>query len=571
MRRGPSADRVFPFSRPTARRFVGVGAVSLAIALGSPNPAAGRPAPTRTVIAFDNSGSMRDNDPQRLAEAAAMLYVQLAKKGDQVGLVVFDQRARVAVPVGEHASRRRLFSKKLARLRLNGATTDIGRALETSLKALGPPRKGVTDVVVLLTDGKVDLGRTRSGQVPAEVTRIRRELVDLYRRRGVPLYTIAFTPAADRALMDELAARTNGAFRFIKGARDLHRAFSEMFAVASSASSLPVRDGAVVVDSSVNQTSLVLSKKGPGDENTVVAPDEEVLRANSRREGMNWKSAPSYDLVELNKPQAGAWQMVGSDGKAPEAVAIVQDSALDLDVSFGPKDATVDDKLQFRVELKENGKRVSSFARLKSMTVEARVIGPDKKGRTILFEQQAEAPGIFQGEVQNKTVGHYAVSVTAMSPALQRQWRGSYSVRDSCFDHRVRTDGPQPIALVRLRKDCPEYQDLSIVVARQLDDEKPAWARMKRRKKDGLYGKRLEALGAGESGVVRIRITAKTVDGYPVRIEPEPFRLPDPPASLWMKVVGQRLAYINIPLLLVGALAFGVYRLLRQRQEIYDD
>ena len=548
----------------------GVVAIVLATTMLAAGGVRAGPSSTRTVLLYDNSGSMRTSDPSRLAAAAALLYVRLAKKHDRVGLVVFDDDAKVVEPIRRGKPRRSRFKRKLARLRRDGATTHIGRALEVGLGALGPPRKGVKDVVVLLTDGRVDLGRARKAELPAERGRIRTELVDAYRERGVPLYTIAFTDASDRGLMEELAGRTNGAFRYIENARDLHRAFSDLFVVASGTSSLPIRDGAVVVDSSVNRTSLVMSKVQPGDRNTVVAPDEEVLSQDSLRRGMKWKSSSSYDHVELKSPQAGAWQMKGADGKPPEAMALIQDSSLELKVRFGPKDATVDDVLEFVVELIDKGKRVQSFRRLKSMSVEAQVEDSQRNRRTILFKPGQEA-GLYVGKIgDHGSAGQHSVVVTAISPALQRQWKGNFTIRPPCFQSKVKVEDPQPVAMVRLGPDCPTYKKVKVEVARHLDKASPVWRAAKLDKETGIYARVLKPLEHGEDGVARIRVSAKTSDGYVVKVEPEPVRLPKAKGGDW-SVVGLRLAYINIPLFGFLGLAYLVVRLMRSDPELDDD
>ena len=527
-----------------------------------------RPTPTRTVIVFDNSGSMRTNDPQRLAEAATMLYVQLAKRGDQAALVVFDRKARVATRLGPVSRQQRAFSKRLARLRLNGATTDIGRALDVALRTLGPPRPDTSDVVVLLTDGKVDLGRSQRARLAREVNRIRSEVVARYQQRRVPLYTIAFTDQADRALMEDLARRTGGAFRHINSAGDLHQAFSELFAVASSASSLPITNGEVVVDSTVNKTSLVLTKRSPEDENAVVTPDEEVLKKGDRKDGVKWKSSPSYDLVELKKPDPGAWQMLGSDGKPPKAMAIIQDSALDMEVRSAPSSPTTDDVMEFMVELVENGERLRSYARLKDMTVEGVIEEPNRKRRTLLFDA-GDAPGRFVGHVTNTEAGQHGIMISAMSPSIQRQWRGSYDVRPPCFERKVRFDEEGPVALVRLAKSCPPYSNVKVEVARILEGEKPRWRKVKPNA-SGLYAERLEPLGPGEKGVIRLRMRAKTEGGHAIMVEPEPYEMPPAPSSAWMSVVGMRLLYINVPLVILGLVGLFAFKVLKQREEIYD-
>ncbi|MEO1337227.1 MAG: vWA domain-containing protein, partial [Myxococcota bacterium] len=143
---------------------------------------------TRSVIVFDNSGSMRQNDPQRLAEAATMLYIQLSKPTDEVGLVVFSNEGRMAVPLGPVSTQGRKIARRLSRLRLNGARTDIGDGLEAALRALEPPQPDARDVVVLLTDGMVDLGVRAEAEHVRSNRWLRTEVVGRYLRRKTPLY-----------------------------------------------------------------------------------------------------------------------------------------------------------------------------------------------------------------------------------------------------------------------------------------------------------------------------------------------------------------------------------------------
>lgn len=546
-------------------RVVVVAVVAAMVVVGH---AEARPTPTRTVLVFDNSGSMRKNDPHRLAQAAAMLYVQLAKKGDEIGLVVFGDRARVAVPLTPFSSARMRLSHPLAGLRLDAATTDIGAALETALRTLGPPKAGASDVVVLLTDGRVDLGRGRQEALRTELVRIRTSVAARYRARGVPLYAIAFTEEADRVLLEELAGQTHGSFRFITSARDLHRAFSQMFAMASSASSLPVREGQVVVDDSIRQTSLVLSKSSEAP-NAVLAPDEEVLRGSSRRHGVKWKTSGAYDLIELTKPQTGPWQMLGPDGTPVDAMAIVQDSSLDLDVSFGPKDATVDDPMTFLVKLVEDGGPVRNFARLKNMSVEAIVESPSGRRRTQLFEAQPTAPGEFIGRFINPEAGHYAIQVSAASPVLQRQWKGAFLVRPRCFLSEVRTDTRPPLAMIRLAPECPKYREVSVEMARHLAGTEPVFQPVPAAGR-GYYEGTVSPLGPGERGGVQFRLRAVTQDGDRIELMPPEVPLLEAAPGAWLEVVGKRFMLINIPILAVAGVVIGVMQL-RRRQELDSD
>ncbi|MEM7674816.1 MAG: hypothetical protein AAF449_02305, partial [Myxococcota bacterium] len=171
--------------------------------------------------------------------------------------------------------------------------------------------------------------------------------------------------------------------------------------------------------------------------NALITPAEEVLRADSHRQGLEWTSSPSYDLVEMNQPEAGSWQMVGAHGEPADGVAVVKDSALTLAVRLSSKDVPVDDALQLQAELVEEGQRVRNYSRLKAMKLEAKVEGVDGYSQTVPFSASKD-PGLYSADIRHHVEGRYRLQVTALSPTLQRQWQGSYSVGPA----RVELDSP---------------------------------------------------------------------------------------------------------------------------------
>src|SRR5438874_9212765 len=188
----------------------------------------------RAIILFDVSGSMRHNDPQRLSIAAAQLFVDLAQAQDAVGLVVFSERGVPLVPLRTLAdpSTRTLLHTNLRTLKFTGQTTDLAAALEAGLAGLPPdPDKTYRDLVLLLTDGQLDLGRQRRSEEPARLAHIRHVLLPQNQQRRIGLHTIAFTAEADQAFLQEIAQATGGEFRFIHDAAILHKAFSQLFIV----------------------------------------------------------------------------------------------------------------------------------------------------------------------------------------------------------------------------------------------------------------------------------------------------------------------------------------------------
>ena len=181
-------DTVAP-RRPGLRRHL-VAAVYVA-AIAILVIAAARPAmatevanePT-VVLAFDTSLSMEATDvtPSRIVAAreAAHRFIEVVPAGVRVGLVAFDQTARVIIPP---TTSKTVLDRAIDRLSL-GQGTAIGEAIYTSLDVLqsdvpaDAPDAGGS--IVLMSDGETTAGR------PGESAAREAE------RRGVKVSTVAF-------------------------------------------------------------------------------------------------------------------------------------------------------------------------------------------------------------------------------------------------------------------------------------------------------------------------------------------------------------------------------------------
>jgi Ca-activated chloride channel family protein len=182
-------DAVAP-RRPGLRRHL-IAAVYLA-ASGMLVIAAARPAlamevpnePT-VVLAFDTSLSMEamDVSPSRLVAAreAAHRFVEVVPVGVRVGLVAFDQTARVVIPP---TTSKTVLDRAIDRLSL-GEGTAIGEAIYTSLDVLASDATKDGDAagsgsIVLMSDGDTTMGRP-DGDAAREAE-----------RHGVKVSTVAF-------------------------------------------------------------------------------------------------------------------------------------------------------------------------------------------------------------------------------------------------------------------------------------------------------------------------------------------------------------------------------------------
>ena len=181
-------DAVAP-RRPGLRRHLVAGIyiaaiVLLVVAAARPALATEVPNEPTVVLAFDTSLSMEATDvtPNRMkaAQEAAHRFIEVVPTGVRVGLVAFDQTARVIIPP---TTSKLVLDRAIDRLTL-GQGTAIGEAIYTSLDLLESDvpadGEGAGGSIVLMSDGGNTIGR------PEEPAAREAE------RRGVKVSTVAF-------------------------------------------------------------------------------------------------------------------------------------------------------------------------------------------------------------------------------------------------------------------------------------------------------------------------------------------------------------------------------------------
>lgn len=158
--------------------------VAWAVPLGWKNEPRDR---ATVIVGIDVSWSMeaKDIDPDRMtaAKESAKEFIGTLPSGFNVAVVSFAGTAQLAVPptIDRGAANRAIDALKMA------PSTAIGEGIYAGLDSLAlvppdpkDPEKGAPAVMVLLSDGATNMGRTSAGA--AEVAK----------ERGVPIHTIAY-------------------------------------------------------------------------------------------------------------------------------------------------------------------------------------------------------------------------------------------------------------------------------------------------------------------------------------------------------------------------------------------
>ena len=532
----------------------------------------------QAVIVFDVSGSMRQSDPNRLSVSAAQLFTNLSKPGDALGLAAFSDSAVGLMPLtpGLDTRARESLQQSLAKLRFDGQTTNLVAALEAGLAAF--PQQADSShrrLVLLLTDGQLDLGKNRQEEEAAAREHIVSSLIPEYHRRDISLYTIAFTSGADHGFLKEMADASAGDSRFIEDAQSLHQAFSQIFIGAHESETFPLEQSSIQIDASIQDLSLVFAKSTPDERIALLSPQRRIVQASDTPEGTTWQSTPAYDLVRMHEPQPGTWQ-IDRSGDVQSGVGIIAESTIKLQVELDAAFTEVGTPVAIRAFLEDQSQTPASVKHEDGQTLTAELAAPD--GSTSSLTLAPDADGSFSVRTTPLAVaGKYSLIVSATTPTLQRQRTRTFEVHRECLHGRV-SPWPPVKVLVTTDSSCPAFKSLSI------EAEHTTSGGIKQRTplrttQPGHFEADLPTVHPGQQAVVHVIARGETTEGAftltkgPWSLPTAPTAAPPPtptaPAAAERKrnvllSAGRTLLEINAGLLLVGVLGYAMYRAIAQ-------
>jgi hypothetical protein len=164
------------------------------------------------VLVLDNSGSMRTNDPERMAGKAVTQFVDAQGLDSHLSIIMFSTSPTVLTSLASMTNENRAAATAAVdKLDYRGQWTDIGAALERALYELDTHgRPDAEKYVVLMTDGYVDVGNpVRDSD---KIHWIKESLIPEAVAKHVRIFGIAFTDTADFELMQTLAQRTGAGY-----------------------------------------------------------------------------------------------------------------------------------------------------------------------------------------------------------------------------------------------------------------------------------------------------------------------------------------------------------------------
>ncbi|GGX82777.1 hypothetical protein GCM10007160_07800 [Litchfieldella qijiaojingensis] len=399
------------------RVIVGVGLCCLML-LSTPVLAqsAGTPDPDVRVI-FDVSGSMKDNDPERLSANALELLVALLPSGVHGGVWTFGETVDNALPVAsvdpQWRERALALTPALAEYQ---QFTDIEAAIR---EAANSPENGQRHLI-LLTDGMIDLP-ARGGDKAARDAESRRRLLDELApelaKGDVVIHAIAFSPQADLDLVERLAQETGGLATLVETPETLLRAFLGITERIFPVDQLPFEEGRFTIDPGIDSFSALLFHDPDTPPLTLIDPEGRRYRADEYPEGARWQSESRFDLITIPSPQEGEWRV---EGEFTDDSRVSVDSPLVLRTSELPTTLYMGFGLALSAWLERNDIVLDTDALPSGLQMRAELQDPQGDVRSAVALEESE--GRFEGMLPApRLIGNARLVIAAISDAFNRQ------------------------------------------------------------------------------------------------------------------------------------------------------
>ncbi len=388
--------------------------------------------PPELHVLIDVSGSMKHTDPKNLRRPALKLLGDLLPPQANIGIWFFGNRiSPVLSPRLADDQAKAAVRGSANRIRSDEPYTDIPAALETASSQWLPD----TDRnILLLSDGMVDISKDKEINERAR-ERLLNDIVPALKKAHVRVHTIALSKDADAKLLSTIAAETGGIFVQADSADALQRAFLKIFEAAAPRDGLPLKDNTFEVDKSVKELTILAFRDDDQKPTQLKLPNGTLVTAAlaNNLKGWRWDPTGGRDLVTIENPPPGQWQIIGA--KDPDNRALIV-TDLNLSVMRLPTRVYPGERIDGAISLTNHGDviRKTDF----TSAVQAKIADLNSEGKTmqsIALNDQGADPDVLGGDgyfsfdlKRDYPAGVYSIVATAKSPTFERVWRQNFAM-----------------------------------------------------------------------------------------------------------------------------------------------
>lgn len=261
-------------------------------------------------LLVDESGSMKITDPQRLRVPAIKLISFLLPEHSKAGIWGFSSNTKNLVPLAKVNHQWKAQAKQKANnINSEGQFTNIGRAIETISKDWFMQQATEDRMIILLTDGKVDISNNQ-GKNLDEKQRILSKLIPKLNQHKISVYTIGLSDQVDKHLLSELSYKTKGTFQILDSADKLQDSYYQIFNTAVDSNEIALVNNTFEINNTIEEFTLVVMRKNEHDL-SLIMPNGATF---SLEQATTFKTA-KFRFITVTNPMVGKWQVKGLKNK----------------------------------------------------------------------------------------------------------------------------------------------------------------------------------------------------------------------------------------------------------------
>ncbi len=368
-------------------------------------------------LVIDSSGSMKITDPDSLRIPAAKLFISLLGSQDRAAVLSFSDQGYTIdglTPVDNDANKNRLLNAT-DRISSKGLYTNLYSAFKKGMEVLLHSKKeGRDQIIILMSDGMMDVGdAAKDTQL---LTRLKSELSMELKNNNVKVYAIAFTDQSDRKLLEKLSKQTGGFYNLAQTDKDFHVIFTSIFESLKSPEMLPMEKNTFLIDPSIQEVTIVVSKDSPDSDILINSPDGQQYSGKKRYSGISWFASDNFDMITVQRPVEGRWEILYSTAENNKAYIITD---LALETNFEQLYAVFGENLDIKAWLEKEGSVIREGEVLESTEFSIELNNPD--GNISNLKPLNKGDGIFHKTITPFKDGNYRLRVVAKGQTYERE------------------------------------------------------------------------------------------------------------------------------------------------------
>ncbi len=405
-----------------------------------------KPAPSSDkvdlVLVLDSSGSMLLTDPNRLRDEGTKLLLRSLHEGDRIGVIDFADGAKIVKPLTDFTKDTEgLLENAVSNISSTGEYTDLHSGIQAAQNMLQEGgREEARKVIVLLSDGKMEPNPAKGNPDALTNTLLNDNLPEL-KAKEIKVYTLYFSERADQELLSQIAAATDGVNWYTPNADKVHESFAELFLAVKKPQIVPMTSKGLKIDDEIDEATFYLNKD-EGTEIAVISPDGTKITESSKPENVRWFRGQKFEVVTVENPEVGLWQLAGVSANDGYATVITN---LKL-VTQWPSSVTAEEPVTLQARFFDAEKPIVLPEMSGIIKYAFQIVPTDKVSEPVVREflvddgtkgDKVERDGVFSSAVTIKEPGEYKLTIIAQSPTFERTQQIPFRVKPRFISLRV--------------------------------------------------------------------------------------------------------------------------------------